>query len=150
MIKTELELENHKYYYAINQCKNDQADPILFINGAFQCMNSWQKAVDHFKDNTTTIVADLPGWGDADFLSDDYDFDFLARAIFQILEKESINKINIVSTSYGTPIAVSFAKNFPSFFCFSNFFYFILRNTSFILLEIYNSSSSYFNFEPFW
>lgn len=107
-----LTLNSVQYHYAITH-GNTSNTPILFINGAFQNMFSWSTLANQLSKQRTTLVTDLPAWGKADSLKAEVDFEFYADAVDQILRNEEIDKVTIVSTSYGTNIATTFATLFP-------------------------------------
>ena len=111
---TQLEIENFKYNYAISPCPSSKQPPLFFINGAFQNMHSWAYLSSSLQEDFTIIVADLPGWGSADLLPDKYDFSFLASSVNQILEKENIDQVSLISTSYGSLIATKFTEEYTS------------------------------------
>ena len=102
------------FYYRINKHQTSLQDPILFISGAFQDMNSWKPISTYFTQKTTTILVDLPGTGSADSLPSDYGFAFLSETIHHLINEIKIDKVYIISASYGTPIAYTFAQRFPN------------------------------------
>jgi pimeloyl-ACP methyl ester carboxylesterase len=110
----ELTIEGFRSYYRILKCDNELYPPIIFLSGAFQTMDSWDKFVTYFKDKTTLILADLPGVGKADYLPQDFDLDFLAICVRHIVKHVSIPKVNVFSASYGSPIGYQFAKKYPN------------------------------------
>lgn len=113
-VKTnEIKHQGFKYYYRIYKNNKEELDPIFFVSGAFQTMESWKYISNYFIEKTTVVVADLPGMGLADHLPEDYDLDFLVDSVYAILEKASIKKVYMVSASYGTPICYKFAKKYP-------------------------------------
>jgi pimeloyl-ACP methyl ester carboxylesterase len=87
--------------------------PVLFVGGAFQSMASWRRFADHFSDRRTVILCDLPGSGTADALPSEYGLDFLAIAMSGVLDHLDVAEVDIVSASYGSPIAYRFAQLFP-------------------------------------
>lgn len=109
----ELTLNGYRYYYRMLKCDNEMIDPIFFLSGAFQSMDSWDRFIKYFRDKTTLIFADLPGGGTADTLPENYGLDFLVASVGKILNHSSIPRVNILSASYGTPIAYEFAKQNP-------------------------------------
>lgn len=109
----EIEYQNFKYYYRIYKNDNEELDPIFFISGAFQNMDSWRLISNHFISKTTVVVADLPGMGLADYLPEDYDVDFLVEAVYKILEEVSLENVYMISASYGTILGYKFAKKYP-------------------------------------
>lgn len=109
----ELTAKGFRYYCRVIKSENETCDPIIFISGAFQTMDSWDKFVNFFHDKTTLILVDLPGVGKADILPAKYDLVFLADCIDQVLKLVSIPKVNVLSASYGSPIGYEFAKQYP-------------------------------------
>lgn len=101
------------YSYKYLKSKKQKRNPIFIINGAFQNMNTWTPIVSLLNDRHSVILADLPGWGQSDLLPSLYDFSVYNQFIFDILKKEEIDKINILSSSFGTLIATSFAQSYP-------------------------------------
>jgi len=110
----EMSLRDYTYYYTIEKNSRDRIAPIVFINGAFQNMKSWHPISQYLSEWTTTIVLDLPGWGLADHLPANIDFGIYAEAINNVLKEEGVEDVNVISTSYGTPIATQFAKRYPA------------------------------------
>lgn len=88
-------------------------DPIVFISGAFQDMNSWKRYSEHFATKAKVILIDLPGTGQAELLPWQYGLDFLSDALHQAVRSLELERINIVSASYGTPIAFTLARSNP-------------------------------------
>ena len=109
-------LSTSGFTYSYDFIKNETStfSPIFIVNGAFQSMKSWKHIIAVLKDQYSIIVADLPGWGDSDLLPSIYDFDMYNEFIREILLEESIDRINLLSCSFGTLIATRFAKSHPS------------------------------------
>ncbi len=77
-------------------------------------MKSWKNVSDYFfSRGMPVILADLPGTGSADALPADYGLDFLSDAIRVVVDAIGVEKVSIVSASYGTPIAYTFAARYP-------------------------------------
>ena len=113
MVTREITHKSFNYCYRIYKNVEEEFDPIFFVSGAFQNMDSWKMFSSYFMKKTTVIVADLPGVGSADFLPEEYDLDFLADCIYRILEETSIRNVYMISASYGTPISYKFAQKYP-------------------------------------
>jgi len=109
----EASLEGFRYVCRIQRHPSGRT-PVLFVSGAFQSMASWKKFAEHFARFTTVILCDLPGNGASDVLPSRYGLDFLARALAQVLRQIGVPTVNIVSASYGSPIAYRFAQLFPA------------------------------------
>jgi pimeloyl-ACP methyl ester carboxylesterase len=109
----ELTTRGFRYYCRVLKSDKECCDPIFFLSGAFQSMDSWDKFVDYFRDKTTLILVDLPGVGKADILPSDFGLDFLAECVDHVLSHVDIQKVNVLSASYGSPIGYEFAKLYP-------------------------------------
>lgn len=109
----ELVKNGFRYYSRVLECEKESCQPILFLGGAFQSMDSWDKFISHFQGKTTLILADLPGVGKADLLTAEFGLDFLTECVKNIIDHTSVQKINILSASYGSPIGYLFAKKYP-------------------------------------
>ncbi|RAP73382.1 alpha/beta fold hydrolase [Paenibacillus montanisoli] len=111
--EVELSLEGFRYYARQIDCENGIQEPILFLSGAFQNMDAWDKFVRYFKDRCAMILVDLPGVGKSDLLPKEYGLDYLVRGVVQTLDHLSIERVKVLSASYSTPIAYEFAKQHP-------------------------------------
>jgi pimeloyl-ACP methyl ester carboxylesterase len=87
--------------------------PVVFVSGAFQTMDSWQKFAQHFVRKTRVLLADLPGTGRSGVLPRRYGLDFLADATRSVLDAAGIGRACVISASYGSPIAYRFAQLYP-------------------------------------
>ncbi len=109
-----LSLEGFKYSYRFYTHPSFTASPVFFISGAFQNMKSWKNHADYFYSRgVPVILADLPGTGDSDPLPAEYGLNFLAEALRIVIDDIGIHKVFIIAASYGTPIAYSFAAQYP-------------------------------------
>lgn len=108
----EANLEGFRYTCSVQRHPSGRT-PVLFVSGAFQSMASWKKFAEHFARFTTVILCDLPGTGASDVLPSGYRLDYLARALAHVLRQIDVSRVNIVSASYGSPIAYRFAQLFP-------------------------------------
>ncbi|MCC7033884.1 MAG: alpha/beta hydrolase [Acidobacteria bacterium] len=88
------------------------ARPVLFIGGAFQSMASWRRFADHFAPHRTVVLCDLPGSGDADILPSRFGLDFLAASVSHMIDRLRLHRVDVVSASYGSPVAYCFAQRF--------------------------------------
>jgi len=88
--------------------------PLVLITGAFQGMYAMPRIEHLLSPLGNMIMADLPGSGSADDLSNDYGFDFLADCLNHLLDELGIPCINLVGVSYGGSIAYEFAHRWPA------------------------------------
>lgn len=87
--------------------------PTLFVSGAFQTMDSWARFVRAFGSRTSVVLVDPPGIGQSDHLPARYGADFLADCVLHLLDHLGLHRVNVVSASYGTPIAFRLAQRRP-------------------------------------
>jgi len=110
-----IEYEGKKFYYRIVEGPEDTGlCPAVFVSGAFQNMDSWKRFEREFIKRTTVILVDLPGTGRSDILPRDFGVEFLAGALEVLFHDAGLERAEILSTSYGTPIAHTFTKRNPS------------------------------------
>jgi pimeloyl-ACP methyl ester carboxylesterase len=102
----------YRYTCRVRRTPSDRL-PVFFVSGAFQSMGSWRKFADHFGQFTTVVLCDLPGTGGSDVLPAACGLDFLATAMRVVLRRLEIAQCDVVSASYGSPIAYRFAQLFP-------------------------------------
>lgn len=107
--------QGYNYFYRVIESKNSNFEPTFFISGAFQNMDSWKRFVNYFSRETTVILVDLPGTGKSDTVYENVSLDFFSDALFKIVKDIAVKKCYFVSASYGTPIAYTFAYNYPEF-----------------------------------
>lgn len=87
-------------------------EPVVFLNGAFQSMDSWRRFADALGAFSPVLLVDLPGTGKADPLGADIPLSFLADAFDSLLEVLDLGPIYLIAASYGTPTAYQFAQRF--------------------------------------
>jgi len=109
-----IEYEKKRFYYRIVEGPGDSnLPPVVFISGAFQNMDSWKRFEREFVKQRTVILVDLPGTGRSDILPAHYGIEFLAGALKKLFVSLGLRGVDILSTSYGTPVAYMFTKNNP-------------------------------------
>ena len=86
---------------------------VLFVSGAFQSMKSWARFERHFAGRAEVLAVDLPGTGQSDPLPAEVGLDFLAGAVLRVLDELGIDRVHLVSASYGTAVAYRVGQLFP-------------------------------------
>lgn len=99
-----------KFYFRYFGSEINEIAPVVFLSGAFQNMESWARYYRRFEKYTKILLIDLPGTGHSDPISSDVSVDFLANCVKIVVDQLNIPKFNIISTSYGTPIAHRFCQ----------------------------------------
>lgn len=86
--------------------------PLVFLHGFMGSMESWNKITPQF--NFPIVLIDLPGHGQSHFKDiDNYSFTEWIDDFKFILDKLSINRINLYGYSMGGRLALSFACEYP-------------------------------------
>lgn len=88
--------------------------PVLLVGGAFQRKEDWGRIERGLLDHADVLAVDLPGWGSAGVLPAEYDADFLAGALCQVLDDAGLAQVNVLAGSYGTAIAYRLAQLRPA------------------------------------
>jgi pimeloyl-[acyl-carrier protein] methyl ester esterase len=84
---------------------------IFFIHGWAGDSNVWQQQIDFFSKRYKTIALDLPGHGKSNWRKSD--LKDLSMDIKFILDKQKVEKINLVAASFSGLVALQFASAFP-------------------------------------
>lgn len=108
-----LSLSGFNYRCQISGRRTRVRTPILFLSGAFQTMRSWERFESVFGRQTQVLLVDLPGAGDSDILPSRYGLDFLSDAVRHLLDVVGLERVYLVASSYGSPIAYRFAQEHP-------------------------------------
>ncbi len=108
-------LSKNNYTFAFRIIRNTKKiiHPVVFLNGAFQNLDSWKRAVKRFKEKSSVLLVDLPGMGYGDILPENTALDFQVECLKLLLKKLNINNVNIFAASYATPLAVRMAQMYP-------------------------------------
>ena len=92
---------NYKIY------NNNSTEWLLLIHGLGGSINTWKYQINDFE-NYNIIAVDLEGHGDSTFQKHKNLLTRSASDINDILEKENIHKVHIISMSLGTIVALEF------------------------------------------
>lgn len=88
--------------------------PIVLIGGVFQDMYSWTRHEAGLAPQATVVTVDLPGYGAADQLPDQYGLEFLADALGHMTVELALPPVNMMGISYGSLIAYLLAQRHPA------------------------------------
>ncbi len=112
-LEYELQYGCARYQYRVIKHPAPEFEPVLFVSGAFQTMDSWTRFARTFAPHTTVLLVDPPGMGRSGVLPPEYGADFLAECLRQMLEHQGLDRVNVAAASYGTPAALRLAQRFP-------------------------------------
>lgn len=96
---------NYKIY------NNDSKEWVLLIHGLGGSINTWKYQIEDLRDYNILAV-DLEGHGGSSFKRQRHLLSRTASEINDILESESIDKVNIISLSLGTLVALEFTRRY--------------------------------------
>lgn len=83
------------------------------LSGAFQNMDSWKRFADFFEEKTTVLLVDLPGTGQSDPITEHTPIQFQSDCAAYLINSLDIKKVNIIATSYGSPIGHCLSQTKP-------------------------------------
>lgn len=96
--------------------QSKKKDYIILIHGAGSDLNSWYRLRSLLKkDKISTIAIDLRGHGKSTRPMDikDYNLDFFAKDIYEIIKKEKIKNFTMIGYCFGGLILQIFHKKYP-------------------------------------
>lgn len=102
------------YEKIINEKSNEW---ILFIHGLGGSMNTWKKQLENFKDKFNLLLIDLDGHGKSSAIKNKKNHSYKpeeeTKSIYNILKENKIEKVNLISLSLGTIVALEFMAKHP-------------------------------------
>lgn len=104
--------EKRQIYYRQNDYKPERKT-ILFVHGVSGSSSAWVKYEESLKNEYNIISLDLRGHGKSKKPSEyeDYKIELFADDIYELIKFLNIDKVVIVSHSFGSIVALSFIEN---------------------------------------
>ena len=88
--------------------------PVLLLHGWGGNLNSFRFLENYLvSKNYSVITLDFPGFGGSDMPLETFELDDYYKIVSELIEKENIEKVNIVAHSFGGRVALLFAYNQP-------------------------------------
>lgn len=84
---------------------------VIFFHGFGGSSETWNKQIDEFKKVYNLLLIDFHEGGE---VSENLTVDKLCHQIFDIITKNEIEKVHIISVSSGSLIALAFAARYPN------------------------------------
>ena len=100
--------DKNQNYYKFYKRKNI---PIVFIHGVGLDHEMWLPQVKSFKNNSI-LVYDLLGHGKTPLIKKNVNFEDFSNQLNNLLNNLNINKVNLVGFSFGSLVALKYAKRF--------------------------------------
>ena len=111
----QIQINGINLYYELKG-KQDGAEAVVFLNGLMSSSNSWALQVPVFeKDGFKILLHDFRGQLKSDKPIEPYTFKQHALDLKALLDQLGIDKIHIVSTSYGSLVGMRFTVDFPAY-----------------------------------
>ena len=88
-------------------------DAVVFLHGLGADSSSFEAQLEGLQDRFHVIAWDAPGFGESDALPDKASIDDLSEVLASALEKCGLKHVHVVSSSFGTLVALALAKNHP-------------------------------------
>ena len=112
-------MANFKYnekniYYEVHNESNEKI-PLLLLNGVMMSTASWQMFLPELAKKSKIILVDFIDQGQSDKHTEKYSIDLQVEVIKSLLDELKLEKVNIVSISYGGSVAMKFATKYQSF-----------------------------------
>jgi esterase len=93
--------------------KTGEGKPLIILHGLFGLSDNWSSISKSFSENGfCCYTVDLRNHGRSPH-SDQFDYPVMADDIFELMQDEKINKVDIIGHSMGGKVAMFFALKYP-------------------------------------
>jgi len=121
----EQKLKNSPIVYYINKNIDRDRKWLMFMHAAFVTHEMFNKQIEYFKNSYNIIAVDIIGHGKSLAIMKGDSIDKMSGWMKEILDKQQIDKINLLGISLGTVISQDFANKYPdkieSLACFGGY-----------------------------
>jgi pimeloyl-ACP methyl ester carboxylesterase len=107
--------DGYAYWCRVAHQSAPVTEPLLILGGSAQDRYAWARHERWLRPRCTVITADLPGFGEADFLPARYGIDFLAAAVRDLLDSLGLDEVNLYGGCFGGLIALRVAQHYPRY-----------------------------------
>lgn len=90
-----------------------QGPAIVFIHGHMESAKIWQKFSRKLNARFRLIRINLPGHGKSSVFSDSHSMEFMAEAVYAVLQHEKVEKALFIGHSMGGYVALALAESHP-------------------------------------
>lgn len=104
-------------HYEVYQNNNASAEWTLLVHGAGGSTRTWRKQIERYQEKFHVLLIDLPGHAQSaakDIQQKQYDFNWIANKIWEVVDALTIPRINIVAVSLGSIISMQMLHNRPT------------------------------------
>ena len=92
--------------------KIGEGRPLVILHGLYGCSDNWIPVAKKLAQNNEVILPDLPNHGQS-FHTDDFSIDFMADAVYRLLKKLNLSKVNLAGHSLGGKVALYLTAKYP-------------------------------------
>lgn len=103
-------------FYLLNGAEH-QATPLVLLHGFLEESSMWEGIMDRFLLDRPVVRIDLPGHGKTDSFGYEHTMDFMADAVFAVLEHLQIGPSLVLGHSMGGYVALAFAEQYSEHIC---------------------------------
>lgn len=96
----------------LNYKREGEGDPLIIIHGLFGNLDNWQTLGKKFAEDFDTILIDQRNHGHSPH-SDDFDYDFMALDLIELIEDLQLNHVYVIGHSMGGKTAMRAAQLRP-------------------------------------
>lgn len=99
--------------YKVENPNDIQKPWLVFVNGLFASLLSWEESVAHFTEDFRVLRYDGRGQGESPRPMGDYSLGTLVEDLRELLEEIGVERCSFVGLSNGGRIALEFARLYP-------------------------------------
>jgi len=118
-------LKNSPIVYYINKDVDQNRKWLMFIHAAFVNYEMFNKQIEYFKNSYNIIAVDIIGHGKSLNIIKGDSIDKMSGWMKEMLDKEQVDKVNLLGVSLGAVISQDFANKYPdkveSLACFGGY-----------------------------
>ncbi len=89
-----------------------EGDAIVLLHGFCGSHEYWDQVLPALSENYRVIVPDLPGHGDSTFPKGNYEIEYMADTVKELLDSLELDKVTLFGHSLGGYITLAFAEKY--------------------------------------
>jgi len=108
-MEKQLKFENGQLNYSL---KGD-GKVVALLHGFLEDLSIWNDFSNKLSDKYKVLSIDLPGFGKSSVFSETHTMEFMAKAVYHILDSENVDTCVLCGHSMGGYVSLAFAELFP-------------------------------------
>ncbi|WP_019412464.1 alpha/beta fold hydrolase [Paenisporosarcina sp. TG20] len=89
-----------------------EGEPVVLLHGFCGSHLYWDKVISALANKNRVIVPDLPGHGQSNFSKGNYEMEYMADTLKELLDRLKLDKITLFGHSLGGYITLAFAEKY--------------------------------------